>query len=127
MSQYLGHQQQLVVLRDSLHKLLQKGSLDSFPTDSPLLTLDTFLVESAALVKERLTRIDKELAEVKQANIMEMVSKLQSRYGEAGSKMMKPIMGKIGASQDCGGLILIIPTQSNSPLSTPRLNFSNGP
>ena len=84
-----GHQQQLVCLRDSLHKLLQKGPLDSFPTDSPVLTLETFLAESAALVKERLHCIDKELAEVKQANIMEMVSKLQSRYGEAGSKMMK--------------------------------------
>ena len=66
-----GHQKQLVVLRDSLHKLLQKGPLDSFPTDSPLLTLETFLMESAALVKERLNSIDKELAEVKQANIME--------------------------------------------------------
>ena len=99
-----GNQTQLTDLKSNLHSILSKGPLESFCSENPLLTLETFLQETALLVKTRLALIDKELADVKQANIKEMISKLQSRYGEAGSKMMKRIMGKMGVAQDLWGI-----------------------
>ena len=57
-----------------------------------------FLTESAILVKDSMKVIDKEIEEAKAKNIREISKILQERYGEAGSKMMKRIMGKMSPS-----------------------------
>ena len=70
--------------------------MPSFICPSAPPVLEDFMEETASLVKDRLKRIDKELEETKRKNILEISAKLQALYGEAGAKMMKKIMGKLG-------------------------------
>ena len=80
------------------------------------------MLETADMVKDRLAHIDGEINEATRANIREMTHKLQERYGEADSKMIKRIMGKMGAPQELWGVhtnypdTVKISTTSTSPL-----------
>ena len=99
-----GQKSQLQSLKQALHKLLKRSPLPSFADPTDCSSVDSFMTESASLIKQRLTKIDKEVESKKNQNIKEMCAKLQARYGEAGSKMMKRILGKMGAPQDLWGI-----------------------
>ena len=75
-----------------------------FPTTTEPPILEDFLTETAVLVKDRMQVIDREIEEAKRKNIREISKKLQERFGEAGSKMMKRIMEKLSPSQDLWGV-----------------------
>ena len=82
------------------------------------------------MVKDRLSRVDDDLNNKQRENIKEISTKLQRRYGEAGSKMIKHVMGNMGGGQELWGIQTTYPdtvrVESGAPTELVQLLASSG-